>query len=43
MTKQKSTQTVQKIKADVQGGHYSLKRIPNEDKDPSRAKRVKKL
>ncbi len=43
MTKQKSKQTVQKIKADVQGGHYSLKRIPDEDRDPSRAKRMKKL
>src|SRR6266511_2050983 len=43
MTKQKSKQTVKKIKADVQGGHYSLKRIPDEDRDPSRAKRMKKL
>src|SRR6266542_907310 len=43
MMKQKSEQTVQKIKADVQGGHYSLKRISEEDRDPSRTKRMKKL
>src|SRR6266498_1952447 len=43
MTKQRSNQTVQKIKADVQGGHYSLKRISGEDRDPSRTKRIKKL
>jgi len=27
----------------VQGGHYSLKRISEEDRDPSRTKRIKKL
>src|SRR6266542_6558332 len=43
MTKQKSTQTVQKIKADIQGGHYSLKRISDEDRDTTRDKRMKKL
>ena len=43
MIKQKSTQTVQKIKADVQGGHYSLKRISEGERDPSRAKRIRKL
>src|SRR6266540_1865376 len=43
MMKQKSEQTVQKIKADVQGGHYSLKRISEEYRDPSRTKKMKKL
>src|SRR6266542_2119456 len=43
MTKQKSSQTVQQIKAEVKGGHYSLKRIPEGERDPSRAKRIKKL
>ena len=27
----------------MQGGHYSLKRISEEDRDPSRTKRMKKL
>ncbi len=43
MTKLRSIQTVRKIKADMQGGHYSLKRISDEDRDPSRTKRMKKL
>ncbi len=41
--KQKSSQTIKKIKADLQGGHYSLKKIPTENRDPSRGKRMKKL
>src|SRR6266498_2010823 len=43
MTKQKSQQYVQKIKADVQKGHYSLKRIPAGERNPKRGKRIKKL
>ena len=43
MTTQKSKQTVQKLKADVQKGYYSLKRIPTGEKNPSRRKRIKKL
>ncbi len=27
----------------MKGGHYSLKRIPEGERDPSRAKRIKKL
>src|SRR6266542_1645273 len=43
MTKQKSRQTVKQIKADLQEGHYSIKRIPAGDRNPSRGKRMKKL
>ena len=43
MTKQKSNQVVQKIKADLQEGHYSLKRVPAGERNPFRAKRIKKL
>src|SRR6266540_4005267 len=43
MTKQRSSQTVQKIKVDVQEGHYSLKRVPAGDRNPVRGKRIKKL
>ncbi len=43
MTKQKSKQSIQKIKADVQEGHYSLKRVPAGERNPFRAKRIKKL
>ena len=43
MTKQKSNQTVQKIKVDVQEGRYSLKRVPGGKRNPLRAKRIKKL
>src|SRR6266542_2370057 len=43
MTKQKSKQSIQKIKADVQEGHYSLKKVPAGERNPFRAKRIKKL
>ena len=43
MTKQRSNQTIQKIKVDVKEGYYSLRRISEEERDPSRAKRIKKL
>ncbi len=43
MTKQRSSQTVQKIKVDVQEGHYSLKKVPAGDRNPVRGKRIKKL
>src|SRR6266498_5362314 len=43
MTKQKSNQVIQKIKADVQEGHYSLKKVPAGERNPLRAKRIKKL
>ncbi len=43
MTKRKANQYISKIKADLQEGWYSLKRILEEERDPSRAKRIKKL
>ena len=43
MKKQRSKQTVQKIKVDVQEGHYSLKKVPAGDRNPVRGKRIKKL
>src|SRR6266540_1855960 len=43
MTKQKSNQTIQKIKADLQEGRYSLKRVPAGERNPFKAKRIKKL
>ena len=43
MTKQRSNQTVQKIKVDVQKGHYSLKKVPAGDRNPVRGKRIKEL
>ncbi len=41
--KQKSQQAIQKIKADLQEGRYSLKRVPAEERNPFRPKRIKKL
>ena len=41
--KQKSKQSIQKIKVDVQEGHYSLKKVPAGERNPFRAKRIKKL
>jgi len=43
MTKQKLEQSIQKIKTDLQEGHYSLKRVPAGERNPFRAKRIKKL
>ncbi len=43
MTKQKAKQTLQKIKADLKEGRYSLKRASEEERNPSKAKRLKKL
>ena len=43
MTKQRSKQTVQKIKANVQEGHYSLKKVSEGERNLSRGKRIKKL
>src|SRR6266542_901074 len=43
MTKRKSNQYVQKIKADLQEEKYSLKRVPAGERNPLRAKRIKKL
>ncbi len=43
MTKQKSNRIVKKIKADLQEGHYNLKRVPAGDRNLSRGKRIKKL
>ena len=43
MTKRNLNQKIQKIKADLQEGHYTLKRIPEGEKGPSRVKRIKKL
>ena len=43
MTKQKAKQTLQKIKADLQEGRYSLKRILAGERNPFRVKRIKKL
>ncbi len=43
MTKQKAKQFIQKIKADLKEGWYSLKRVPEGERDPSRVKRLKKL
>ncbi len=43
MTKQKIKQTTQKIKADLKEGQYSLKRISERERNPSRAKRLKKI
>src|SRR6266542_6111163 len=43
MTKRKSNQYVQKIKADLQEEKYSLKRVPAGERNPLRTKRIKKL
>ncbi len=43
MIKQKSNQAIQRIKADLQKGWYSLKRVPAGERNPSRTKRIKKL
>ena len=43
MTKQRSSQTVQKIKVDLQEGWYNLRRVPVGERDPLRKKRIKKL
>jgi len=43
MTKCKINQHVPKIIADLQEGHYSLKRVKEGEKDPFRVKRIKKL
>ena len=43
MTKQKSNQAIQKIKADLQERRYTLKKVPEGERNPSRTKRIKKL
>src|SRR6266498_6032871 len=43
MMKQKSEQSIQKIKVNVQEGYYSLKRVPAEERNPFRVKRIKEL
>ncbi len=43
MTKRKANQYIPKIKADLQEGQYSLKSVPEEERNLSRVKRIKKL
>src|SRR6266498_2879378 len=43
MTKHKANQHVPKIIADLSEGRYSLKRVPEGERDPSRLGRIKKL
>ncbi len=43
MIKWKANQYIPKIKADLQEGWYSLKRVLEGERDPSRVKRIKKL
>src|SRR6266540_3542159 len=43
MNKCKANQNVPKIIADLSEGRYSLKRIPEGERDPSRLRRIKKL
>ncbi len=41
--KEKLEQNIQKIKADLRKGHYSLKRVSAKERNPLRVKRLKKL
>src|SRR6266508_6276623 len=43
MSKRKANQNVPKIIADLSEGQYSLKRVPEGERDPSRLCRIKKL
>ncbi len=43
MSNQKANQHIPKIIADLVEGRYSLKRIPEGERDPSRLGRIKKL
>src|SRR6266498_1952861 len=43
MKKKKSKKTEKKIKADGKKGQYSLKKVPEGERNPSRGKRIKKL
>src|SRR6266542_4099027 len=43
MSKHKANRYVSKIIADLTEGRYSLKRVPEGEKDPSRLGRIKKL
>ena len=43
MSKRKANQHVLKIIADLSEGRYSLKRVPERERDPSRLSRIKKL
>ncbi len=43
MTKQNANQYIQKIKADLQDGQYSLKKVVEGERNPSREKRIKRL
>src|SRR6266542_2461867 len=43
MSKCKANQNVPKIIADLSEGRYSLKRVPEGERDPSRLRRIKKL
>ena len=43
MSKRKANQNVPKIIADLVEGRYSLKKVPEGERDPSRMKRIKKL
>src|SRR6266498_1040774 len=43
MSKRKANQHVPKIIADLSEGRYSLKRVPEGERDPSRLRRIKKL
>ena len=43
MSKRKTNQHVSKIIADLSEGQYSLKRVPEGERDPSRLCRIKKL
>src|SRR6266498_3946148 len=43
MSKRKANQNVPKIIADLSEGQYSLKRVPEGERDPSKLRRIKKL
>ena len=43
MSKCKANRYIQKIIADLSEGRYSLKRVPEGERDPSRLCRIKKL
>src|SRR6266498_1125645 len=43
MSKRKANQNVLKIIADLSEGRYSLKKVPEGERDPSRLRRIKKL
>ena len=43
MSKRKANQNISKIIEDLAEGRYSLKKVPEEERNPSRLRRIKKL